>query len=62
MIQQASVLLQKGLGLIDKALSTKVESFDCSAEKTQEYAEMQLKMRCTRLVVWLHWTNITLAQ
>ncbi|KAK7069581.1 hypothetical protein SK128_005500 [Halocaridina rubra] len=45
---QASVILQKGLSLIDNALAIKVESFDCSAEKIQQYVEMQMKMRCTR--------------
>lgn len=54
---QASVLLQKGLGLIDKALAIKIESFDCSAEKTQEYAEMQVKMRCTRKEVLEHFSD-----
>ena len=45
------MVLQKGLGLIDKALAIKVESFNCTAEKTQQYTEMQVKMRCTKLVV-----------
>ncbi|KAK8731802.1 hypothetical protein OTU49_007270 [Cherax quadricarinatus] len=54
---QAGVVLQKGLAMIDKALTTKVESFDCSAEKVQQYAEMQLKMRCTRKEVLSHFAD-----
>ncbi|XP_063869375.1 spartin-like isoform X4 [Scylla paramamosain] len=54
---QASVVLQKGLSLIDKALTIKVESFDCSAEKTQHYVEMQTKMRCTRKEVLEHFSD-----
>lgn len=54
---QAGVVLQKGLSLIDKALSMKVESFDCSAEKVQQYAEMQHKMRCTRKEVLNHFSD-----
>ncbi|XP_045123403.1 spartin-like isoform X2 [Portunus trituberculatus] len=54
---QAGVLLQKGLSLIDKALAIKVESFDCSAEKTQQYAEMQAKMRYTRKEVLEHFSD-----
>lgn len=54
---QAGVLLQKGLSVIDKALTIKVESFDCSAEKTQQYIEMQTKMRCTRKEVLEHFSD-----
>lgn len=55
---QASAVLQKGLDMIDKALSIKVETFDCSAEKVQQYAEMQLKMRCTRKEVLGHFADV----
>ncbi|XP_068216967.1 spartin isoform X2 [Palaemon carinicauda] len=54
---QANAVLQKGLSLIDKALNIKIESFDCSAEKLQQYAEMQNKMRCTRKQVLEHFAD-----
>ncbi|XP_047487990.1 spartin-like [Penaeus chinensis] len=54
---QAGSVLQKGLALIDKALTIKIENFDCSGEKIQHYAEMQNKMRCTRKEVLNHFTD-----
>ncbi|XP_069173446.1 spartin isoform X2 [Procambarus clarkii] len=54
---QAGIVLQKGLTMIDNALNIKVESFDCSAEKVQQYAEMQVKMRCTRKEVLNHFSD-----
>ncbi|XP_042859722.1 spartin-like isoform X2 [Penaeus japonicus] len=54
---QAGSVLQKGLAFIDKALTIKIENFDCSGEKIQQYAEMQNKMRCTRKEVLNHFTD-----
>lgn len=54
---QGQSILQKGLELIDIALSTKVESFEASPEKIQMYIEMQLKMRCTRKEILSHFVD-----
>ncbi|XP_042231033.1 protein spartin-like isoform X2 [Homarus americanus] len=55
---QAAAVLQKGLTVVDKALSIKVEAFNSNAEKIQQYTAMQHKMRCTRKEVLSHFTDV----